>query len=185
MGLQCSSCGKLHAVGVSEASAPPPGAPQQGLLCIRLDSATPVTVEMALRAVMELRGTAQPGGVPVGRLQGAMCQPTSPNLGPPQVYALYVLCLPHDPWEHLQRNAPTVGGLHIVTANCGGLGSDPWKVPRLIAYLACAEPDVAHLHQAVLHFAAAWLAGLWYRVCVGAPLPGEGGGWSPWHTPAC
>ena len=59
-----------------------------------------------------------------------------------------------------------VGRLRIITTNCGGLGLDPRKLPRLIAYLACAEPGVAHLQEASPHFAAAWLAGLPYRVCV-------------------
>ena len=57
-GLQCSSCGRLHAAGVSEASTLPPGAPQRGMFCIRFDSATPVTMEMAARAVVEPEGAA-------------------------------------------------------------------------------------------------------------------------------
>ena len=69
----------------------------------------------------------------------------------------------------MQRRSPDVGrlsSLHIITGNCGGLGADPRKVPRLIAFLACADPDIAHLQEAVPHFAAAWLAGLSYRACV-------------------
>ena len=42
---------------------PPPGAPRQGLLCTRLDSATPVTVEMASRTIVGIGGVAQPGAV--------------------------------------------------------------------------------------------------------------------------
>ena len=62
----------------------------------------------------------------------------------------------------------------MVTANFGGLASDPRKVPRLIAYPACAEPDIAHLQEAGTHFAAAWLAGLPYRVYVGPLFPRGG-----------
>ena len=182
VGLQCSSCGRLRAAGVSEASAPPLGAPRQGLFCIHLDCATPVTVEMASRAVVELGGMAQPGAVPVGRLQGTRCEPPPPEPGPPEEYASYALRVPHDPLEHLQRSPPDVGQLLVVAANCGGLGSDPGKVPRLIAYLACAEPDIAHLQEAGTQFAAACMAGLPYRVCVWPLIPG--GGWSPWCTPA-
>ena len=56
VGPMCFSRGKLRAAGASEASAPPPGAPQQGLFCMRLDSTTPITVEMASRAVVEVGG---------------------------------------------------------------------------------------------------------------------------------
>ena len=69
-----------------------------------------------------------------------------------------------------------MGRLCVATADCGDLGSDPRKVPRLVAYLTSAEPDVAHLQEAGLHFAAAWLAGLSYRVCVGPFFRGGGGG---------
>ena len=94
-GLQCSGYGRLRVAGVSEASTPPPEAPLRGMFCIHLDSATPVTVEMAARAVMELEGAAQPGAAPVGRLPGARCELPSPDLGPPEEYALYALRLPH------------------------------------------------------------------------------------------
>ena len=44
----------------------------------------------------------------------------------------------------------------------------------LSTYLACAVPDIAHLQEAGTQFAAAWLAGLPYRVCVGPLFPGGG-----------
>ena len=148
------------------APPPPPGAPRPGLFCTRLDSATPVTVEMASRGAVALGGVAQPGAVPLGRLQGTR-KPPPPDPGPPEEYASYALRQPHDPLEHLQSSPPDMGRLRVVTANCGGLGSDPRKVPRLIAYVACAGPDIAHLQEAGIQFAAAWLAGLPYRMCVG------------------
>ena len=43
----------------------PPGASQRGLLCIRLESTTPITVEIVSRAVVELGNMAQPGAGPV------------------------------------------------------------------------------------------------------------------------
>ena len=61
MGLQCSSCRRFRAARVREASAPPPGAPRQGLFFIRLDSATRVTVEIPSWTVVQLGGVAQPG----------------------------------------------------------------------------------------------------------------------------
>ena len=82
-----------------------------------------------------------PGGPPARR----PCEKPSPDPGPPEEYASYALRVLHDPLEHLQRSPPNVGRLRGATANSGGLGSDPRKVPRLIAYLACAEPDDAHL----------------------------------------
>ena len=85
---------------------PPPGAPRQDLLCIRLDSATPVTVEMASRTVVDLGGVARPKGAQVGRLQGTRCEPPPSDPGPPENYASYALRLPHDPLEHLQRSPP-------------------------------------------------------------------------------
>ena len=87
-----------------------------------------------------------------------------------------MLRLPHDPLEHLQRSPPNEGRLRVVTANWGDLGSDPRKVPCLITYLACAEPDVAQLQQASPRFAAAWLGGVQHRVCVGPLFPRGGGG---------
>ena len=102
---------------------PPPGGPRPALFCTRLDSATPVTVEMALRAVVALGDVAHPGALPVGRLQGTRCEPPTPQPGPPDEYASYVLRLPHDPLEHLQRSPPDMGRLRVVTAKCGGLGS--------------------------------------------------------------
>ena len=156
--------------------SPPPRAPQQGLLCIRLDSATPVTVEMASRAVVELGDLAQPKAVPVGQLHGIRCEPPQPYPGPPEEYASYALLLPHDPLEHLQCSPLDTGRLRVVTANCDGRGSDPRKVPRLIAILACAGPDIAHLQEAGTQFAAAWLDGLPFHVCVGPLFPGGGGG---------
>ena len=165
--------------------APPPwgGGARPGIFCTRLDSATPVTVEIASRAVVALGDVARAGALPVGRLKGTSCKPPPPEPGPPDEYASYVLRLPHDPLEHLRRSPPDMGRLRVVTANCGGLGSDTRKVPRLIAYLSCAGPDIAHLQEAGTQFAAAWLAGLPYRVCVRSLFPG-GGGWSPWSTPA-
>ena len=56
------------------------------------------------------------------------------------------------------------------------LASDPLKVPRLIAQLGCAEPDIARLQEVGTQFSAAWLASVKYRVCVGPLFPGEGGG---------
>ena len=105
---------------------PPPGGPATGT---RLDSATPVTVEMASRAVGALGDVANPGALPVGRLQGTRCEPPPAEPGPPKNYASYVLRLRHDPLEHLQRSLPDMGRLRVVTANCGGLGSDPRPVP--------------------------------------------------------
>ena len=99
--------------------------------------------------------------------------PLPPPLPPP--YFPPLPPPPHDPLEHLQRSPPDLGRLRIVTANCGGLGSEPRTDPRLIAYLACAEPNIAHLQEAGTQFAAAWLAGLPYRVCVGPLFPGGGG----------
>ena len=71
--------------------------------------------------------------------------------------------------------------LCVVIAHCSGLGLDPRKVPLLIAYLAYAEHDVAHLQEAGLQFAASWLARLPYRVCVG-PIFRGGGGVTLVHT---
>ena len=174
MGLQCSSYRRIRAAGVSEASPPLLGAPRPGLFCTRLDSATPVTVEMASRAVVALADVAHPGALPLGRQQGTRCEPPPPEPGPPDEYASYVLRLPHDPVEHLQRSPPDMGRLRVGTTNCGGLGSDLRKVPCLIAYLTCAGPDIAHLQEAGTQFAAAWLAGLPYRMCVGPLFPGGG-----------
>ena len=175
MGQQCTSCGRLRAAGLGEASPPPPPRSQrQGLFCIRLDSATPVTVEMASWTVVELGGVAHPGAVAVGRLQGTRCEPPPPDPRPPEEYASYALRLPHDPLEHLQCSPADMGRLRVVTANSGGLGSDPRKVPRLIANVACARPDIAHLQEAGTQFPAAWVAGLPYRVCVGPLFPRGG-----------
>ena len=63
---------------------PAPGGPQRGIFCIRLNSARTVTVEMASRADVGLDGTAQPGVVPVGRLEGVRCEPPSPDPGLPE-----------------------------------------------------------------------------------------------------
>ena len=93
---------------------------------------------------------------------------------PPQEYAWYALCVPHDPLEQLQRAPPAMARLGVVTANCGGLGSDPRNVPCLIAYLACAGPDIAHLQEAGTQFAAA---------CASRPSSREGV-WSPSCTAA-
>ena len=135
--------------GGSERGPPPPrGGPRLGLFCTRLNSATLVTVEMASRAVAALGDVAHPGALPVGRLQDTHCEPPPTEPGPPEEYASYVLRLPHDPLEHLQRSPPDMGRLRVVTAKCGGLGSDPRKVPRFIAYLACAGPDIARLQEA-------------------------------------
>ena len=68
--------------------------------------------------------------------------------------------------------AVNVGRLCVVTANCGGQGSDPRKVPRLIADQVCADPDVAHVQEAGLHFAAVCLAGVPCCVCVAPLFPG-------------
>ena len=105
-------------------------------------------MEMESRAVVALGDVDHPGALPVGRLQGTRCQLPPPEPGPPEEYALYVLRLPHDPLEHVERSPPDMGRLRVVTANYGGLGSDPRKVPRLIAYLASAGPDIAHLQEA-------------------------------------
>ena len=181
-GLQCSNCGRLRAAGVSEASTPPPGARNGGCLVSASIQPRPSPWRWRRGLLWSSRGH-QPGAVPVGRLQGARCEPPSPSPGPREEYASYALCLPHDPLEHLQRSPPDVGRLRVVRANCGGLGPDTQKVPRLIAYLAYAEPDVAHLREAGPHFAAVWLAGLPYLVC-GAPLPGRGPGHPSTHPPA-
>ena len=120
------------------------------------------------------RGYGPARGVLVGRLQRNRCEPPPLDPGLPEEYAWYALRLPHDPLEHLQCSPPHVGTLGVITANCGGLGEDHRKVPRLIAYLACAEPDIARLQEAGTHFAAAWLAGLPYRACVGPLFQGGG-----------
>ena len=112
----------------------------------------------------------------MGRLQGTRCEQPPPDPRPLEEYASYALRLPHNPLVHLQRSPPYMGRLRVVTANCGGLGSDPRKVLRLIAYLACAGSDIAHLQEAGTQFAAAWLAGLPYGVCVGPLFPGGGRG---------
>ena len=184
VGLHCPRCGRFRATGVSEAFARPLGATQQPLFCVRLNSATPVSVEMASLAIVKLGGMAQPRVVPVGWLQDTWCEPSPPQPGPPEEYASYPLRLPHDPLDHLQRSPPDVGQLRVVTASCGAPGSDPQKAPRLIAYLACAAPDIAHLQEASTQFADVWLAGQPDRVSVG-PLFPVGGGGSPWCTAAC
>ena len=141
------------------------------MFCVLLDSPTPVTVEMSSRAVVQL-GVAKPGAVPVGRLQGTRCESPPRDQGPPEEYASYALGVPHNPLEHLQRRPPNMGRLLVVTSNCRRLRSERLRVPHLIAYLGCAEPDIAHLQEAGTQFAAAWLAGLKYRVCVGPLFPG-------------
>ena len=57
-----------------------------------------------------------------------------------------------------QRGPPNMERLRVTTANCGGLGTDPRKVPRLIAHPVCAEPDVVHLQELGPAFTPAWLA---------------------------
>ena len=114
------------------------------------------------------------GRRPPGRLQGTKCEPPPPRSRPSRGVCLVCASLPHDPLEQLQRSSHDMGRLRVVTANCGGLGSEPRKVPRLIAYLACAGRDIAHLQEAGTEFAATWLAGLPYRVCVGPLFPGGG-----------
>ena len=131
-------------------------------------------MQMASWAVVELVDMVQPGAVPVGQLQGTRCVPPPADPGPPEEYVLYALRQPHDPMEHLKRSPPDVTTLRVVTANCGGLGAQPRILPRVIAYLARAELDAAHLQEATMHFAAACLAGLPYRVCVGPPFPKGG-----------
>ena len=145
IGVQCPSCGKLRAARVREASPLPQGASQRGVFSARLDATTLVTVEMAVRAVVELGWTNQPGAIPVGGLQGIRCQLPSPNPGPSEEYASYAQRLPHNHWSTCGAAPPNMGRLRVITANCGDLGSDPRKVPRFMAYLVCAEPDVAHL----------------------------------------
>ena len=182
--LQCSSCGRLRAAGVCEASPPPPpGAPWPGLFCTRLDSATPVTVDMASRAVVVLDDVAQPGALPLGRVQGTRCEPPPPEPGPLDEYASFVLRLPHDPLEHLHRSPPDMGRLRVVTANCGGLGSDPRKVPRLMTHTWPVRGPTSPTcrRRALSSPPRGWPA--CRTACAWGPSsPGEG--WSPWSTPA-
>ena len=159
---------------MTKASASPPGTPQRGLFCKRLDYATPVTVETASRTVVQLGERPSPG-----RSRWADCTQGASRHPRTRAYLRSMPRthrMPHDPLEHLQCSPPGVHGLRVIMANCGGLsmGLDPRKVLRLITYLACAEPDVTRLIEAGPHFAAARLAGLLHRVCVGALFPGRG-----------
>ena len=129
---------------------------------------------MASWTVADLRGVAQPGAVPVCRLQGTWCELPPPGAGHPEDYASYALRLPHDPCSTC--GAALLTWAVSVSSRPTGAASDltPGKVTRLIAYLACAGPNIAHLQEGGTPFAAAGLAGLPYRVCVG-PLFRERG----------
>ena len=158
-----------------------PGGPQRGLFCIRLNFTTPVTVEMASWA--EHGGTAQPGAVPMGRLQGTRCEPPPPIPVPLEEYALYALRLPRHPLEHVQRSPPDVGRLPVVKASCGGLGPDPRKVPLLIATsLVRSRMLPTCRRRARTSPQRSWAA--CHTVCTWGPSSvGGGGGWSPCYTP--
>ena len=49
--------------------------------------------------------------------------------------------------------------LRVTTINYGGLGTDPRKMPWLIAYLVCAELDIIHPQELGPTFTPAWLRG--------------------------
>ena len=60
----------------------------------------------------------------------------------------------------------------MTMVNHGGLGLVPRKVPCLIAYFVCAEPDVVHLQVLGPVFTPAWLRIVLYVIKAGPVFTG-------------
>ena len=98
----------------------------------------------------------------------------APKPGLPEAYASWYTRLHTGLLEHQKRGPSNMECLWVITVICGRLGTDPHQVPRLIAYLACAEPDVVHLEELDPMCTPAWLPGHPYTVKDG-PLLAMGG----------
>ena len=112
--------------------------------------------------------------LPLGYMQGLQWKPPAPVQGPPAAYKLWHIRFQQGPLKQLIRGSPNMKRLLVTTAGCGGLDSDPRKVPRLIAYLVYTEPDIVHLRELGPTFMLAWLCGLLYAMKVGPLFAGGG-----------
>ena len=88
------------------------------------------TVQVTLSCVTE--------ALPLGRMQLLSCELPARTSGVPDAHESWRIRFRRGCLERLQRRPPNMKCLRVTTGNCGDLGTDPCKEPRLIPSF-CAQ----------------------------------------------
>ena len=170
VGRQCPRCAKLLATSCSIYLHPHLIDPHGNLdeLCTWCDKPTPITSDMADRAVAVIDDTwILPGVLNLATLWNRPCLPPSGahsrSLTAAAINNLYLPLQQH--YEGLQINKLTqtsqdINHLRVMGINCGGLSD---KLAKLIALIVYVDPDVITLQEVGPTYNSHTLEGLPYK----------------------
>lgn len=162
----CPLCGRPQPLRGLLLPSGTPSASPAGSCCWLTPDDTPITSDAAARSTVVLGHQPLHGVLPTSFLRRYQCTPPElPPFGIPGAPPYQ----PHFPTAP-PSTPPASVSLRVLSANCGGAAS---KLPRLVALLLHADPDIACLQEAGA-ITTDMLRGLPYRSVHSTPIRGGG-----------